>query len=160
MLRVLTLSTLYPDASRPNFGTFVALQTRGLAAHPDVDLRVIAPVGIPPFGRFHPRYKTLSALPRVDFWQELAVHRPHFVHMPGVGGRFDVGRLTAALIAELKLLREEFPFDVIDAEFFWPDGPAAIALGDALGVPVSIKARGADIHYWGSNPAYWRCLRH
>jgi teichuronic acid biosynthesis glycosyltransferase TuaC len=153
MLRVLTLSTLYPDASRPNFGTFVALQTRGLAAHPDVDLRVIAPVGIPPSGRFHLRYKTLSALPRVDFWQELAVHRPHFVHMPGVGGRFDVGRLTAALIAELKLLREEFPFDVIDAEFFWPDGPAAIALGDALGVPVSIKARGADIHYWGSNPA-------
>jgi glycosyltransferase involved in cell wall biosynthesis len=26
-------------------------------------------------------------------------------------------------------------------------------LGAELGVPVSIKARGADIHYWGSNPA-------
>jgi teichuronic acid biosynthesis glycosyltransferase TuaC len=53
----------------------------------------------------------------------------------------------------LKSLHEDFPFDVIDAEFFWPDGPAAIALGKALGVPVSIKARGADIHYWGKNPA-------
>ncbi|MDE2043090.1 MAG: glycosyltransferase, partial [Alphaproteobacteria bacterium] len=43
----------------------------------------------------------------------------------------------------------DFAFDIIDAEFFFPDGPAAIALGRAFGVPVSIKARGADIHYWG-----------
>ena len=31
MLRVLTLSTLFPDASRPNFGVFVERQTLGLA---------------------------------------------------------------------------------------------------------------------------------
>jgi glycosyltransferase involved in cell wall biosynthesis len=45
-----------------------------------------------------------------------------------------------------------FPFDVIDAEFFWPDGPAAVRLGGALGVPVSIKARGSDVHLWGERP--------
>ena len=48
MLRVLTLSTLFPDASRPNFGVFVERQTLGLAAHPDVDLRVVAPIALPP----------------------------------------------------------------------------------------------------------------
>jgi glycosyltransferase involved in cell wall biosynthesis len=53
----------------------------------------------------------------------------------------------------LRGIREQFPFDIIDAQFFWPDGPAAVALGAELGVPVSIKARGADIHYWGNNPA-------
>jgi teichuronic acid biosynthesis glycosyltransferase TuaC len=153
MLRVLTLSTLFPDASRPNFGPFVELQTRGLAAHPDVELRVVGPVGIPPFGRFHPRYKALAALPSVELWKGLVVHRPRFTHIPAVGGRYDVGRLTATLIRQLTSFREQFPFDVIDAEFFWPDGPAAIAVGKALGVPVSIKARGADIHYWGKNPA-------
>jgi glycosyltransferase involved in cell wall biosynthesis len=46
-------------------------------------------------------------------------------------------------------IRRDFPFDVIDAEFFFPDGPAAVALGKWFGVPVSIKARGADIHHWG-----------
>ncbi len=30
-----------------------------------------------------------------------------------------------------------------------PDGPAAVVLGKALDVPVSIKARGSDIHVWG-----------
>lgn len=153
MLRVLTLSTLFPDASRPNFGPFVALQTHGLAAHPDVELRVVAPVGIPPLGHFHPRYAALAALPAIEEWHGVSVHRPRFTHIPGVGGRFDVERLTTALTAQLNLICRDFPFDVIDAEFFWPDGPAAIAVGKTLGVPVSIKARGADIHFWGKNPA-------
>ncbi len=43
-------------------------------------------------------------------------------------------------------LRRTFPFDVINAEFFLPDGPAAVALGNTSDVPVSIKARGSDIH--------------
>src|SRR3546814_6793696 len=32
MLRVLTLATLFPDATRPTFGVFVERQTLGLAA--------------------------------------------------------------------------------------------------------------------------------
>jgi teichuronic acid biosynthesis glycosyltransferase TuaC len=153
MLRVLTLSTLFPDATRPTFGPFVERQTLGLAAHPDVELRVMAPVGIPPLGRFHPRYRTLAQLPDVETWKGLAVYRTPFGHIPGVGGGWDARALARALRRPLKGIRAQFAFDVIDAQFFWPDGPAAVALGAELGVPVSIKARGADIHYWGHNPA-------
>jgi len=153
MLRVLTLSTLFPDATRPTFGPFVERQTLGLAAHPDVELRVMAPVGIPPLGRFHPRYRDLAQLPDVETWKGLAVYRTPFGHIPGVGGGWDARALARALRRPLKGIREQFRFDVIDAQFFWPDGPAAVALGAELGVPVSIKARGADIHYWGNNPA-------
>ena len=153
MLRVLTLSTLFPDAARPTFGPFVERQTLGLAAHPGVELRVVAPVGIPPFGRFHPRYRDLARLPSVETWKGLTVHRPHFAHVPGVGGGWDARLMIRALRGPLRALRTTFPFDVIDAQFFWPDGPAAVALGKEFGVPVSIKARGADIHYWGTNPA-------
>jgi glycosyltransferase involved in cell wall biosynthesis len=153
MLRVLTLSTLFPDATRPTFGPFVESQTLGLAAHSDVEMRVMAPVGIPPLGRFHPRYRNLAQLPDVETWKGLAVYRTPFGHIPGVGGGWDARALARALRRPLKGIRAQFPFDVIDAQFFWPDGPAAIALGKELGVPVSIKARGADIHYWGHNPA-------
>lgn len=153
MLRVLTLSTLFPDATRPTFGPFVERQTLGLAAHPDVELRVMAPVGIPPLGRFHPRYAGLAQLPDVETWKGLAVYRTPFGHIPGVGGGWDARALARALRRPLKGIHAQFPFDVIDAQFFWPDGPAAVALGRELGVPVSVKARGADIHYWGSNPA-------
>ncbi len=152
MLRVLTLSTLFPDATRPTFGLFVERQTQALAARGDIDLRVIAPVGIPPFGRFHPRYKFLANLPDVETWNGLAVYRTPFGHIPGVGGRWDATALAKALRRPLEGIYRQFPFDVIDAQFFWPDGPAAVSMGKHFGVPVSIKARGADIHYWGKRP--------
>ena len=150
MLRVLTLATLFPDATRPTFGPFVERQTLGLATHPQVDLRVIAPVGIPPLGQFHPRYRALAALPDAENWKGLPVQRPRFAHIPGVGGRCDAGMLVRALKPLLHDIRRDFAFDVIDAEFFFPDGSAAVALGREFGVPVSIKARGADIHMWGT----------
>jgi teichuronic acid biosynthesis glycosyltransferase TuaC len=61
--------------------------------------------------------------------------------------------LQRALIPILDTIREDFAFDVIDASFFCPDGPAAVALSRRYDVPVSIKARGADIHHWGNAPA-------
>lgn len=153
-LRVLTLASLFPDASRPTLGPFVERQTLGLAAHPDVELQVVSPRGLPPFPlSLHPHYAPLAQLPERETWKGVTVHRPRFTHWPATKGRFDAGAMARALFPLLRGIRQDFRFDVIDAEFFFPDGPAAIQLGEALGVPVSIKARGADIHFWGSNPA-------
>jgi glycosyltransferase involved in cell wall biosynthesis len=150
MLRVLTLSSLFPDASRPNFGVFVERQTLGLAALPGVTVEAVAPIGLPPGPlAHHPRYTALAALPDRETWKGLTVHRPRFPLVPGFGALNPV-LMARALLPLLREIRARFPFDVIDAEFFFPDGPAAARLGKALGVPISIKARGADIHHWGT----------
>ena len=150
MLRVLTLATLFPDASRPDFGVFVERQTLGLAAHRKVDLRVVAPIGLPPWPLSHAaHYAGRAAQPAREMWHGLDVHRPRFTTLPGTGGRFHARALVAALVPLLTDIRCDFAFDVIAAEFFFPDGPAAVALGRRFGVPVSVKARGADIHHWG-----------
>jgi teichuronic acid biosynthesis glycosyltransferase TuaC len=49
-------------------------------------------------------------------------------------------------------MHAEQPFDLVDAQFFFPDGPAAAIIAHNLGLPLTIKSRGADIHYWGSRP--------
>ncbi|NIJ67421.1 glycosyltransferase involved in cell wall biosynthesis [Sphingomonas leidyi] len=150
MLRVLVLSTLFPDASRPNFGIFVERQTRALAEREDAEVRVVAPLGLPPWPLARlSRYARLAALPERETWNGLTVHRPRFRNLPGTGGRFHARALAAALAPLLRAIHREFPFDVISAEFFFPDGPAAVLLGERIGVPVSIKARGSDIHDWG-----------
>ncbi|HEX4695465.1 glycosyltransferase [Sphingomonas sp.] len=150
MLRVLTLSTLFPDATRRNFGVFVERQTLGLAAHPRVELRVVAPLGLPPFPlALTGRHAALARLPLGEQWKGIDVYRPRFLNVPGTAGRFHVGALTRSLRPVLANIRRDFAFDVIDASFFFPDGPAAVAMGKAFGVPVSIKARGSDIHHWG-----------
>src|SRR5262245_51350272 len=136
MLRVLTLSTLFPDASRPNFGVFVERQTLELAARPDVEVRVVAPVGLPPGAlAVDHRYRALGRLPRRQHWKGLLVDRPRFSTIPLIGTRFSPGLMARALLPLLRDIGAEFPFDVIDAEFFWPDGPAAVALGEAIGAP-------------------------
>ncbi len=152
MLRVLTLSTLFPDSTRRNFGVFVERQTLGLAAHPDVDLRVVAPIGLLP-GPLRLLRGQHAALPACETWKGVEVHRPRFTAWPLTGGRHHARELARAAIPVIDAIRETFPFDVIDASFFFPDGPAAVALGRRYGVPVSIKARGADIHHWGRAPA-------
>lgn len=150
MLRVLILSTLFPDTSRPNFGIFVERQTLSLASRDDVEVRVVAPLGLPPFPLSRlSRYAALAALPRHEQWKGLTVDRPRFRNLPGTGGRFHARALAAAVAPLLVDIRKDFPFDVISAEFFFPDGPATVELGRRLGVPVSIKARGSDIHDWG-----------
>jgi glycosyltransferase involved in cell wall biosynthesis len=154
MLRVLTLATLFPNGARPTFGQFVERQTRALAARDGVAVEVVAPVGLPfwPLGR-HPHYAPLAALPPRETRNGLIVHRPRYRVWPGLGQAGTARRMADALLPALRDIRTRFPFDVIDAEFFWPDGPAAMRLAAALGVPFSVKARGSDIHLWGTRPA-------
>lgn len=153
MIRVLTLSSLFPDATRPVFGPFVERQTLGIAAHKDVELQVVAPLGVPPWPlSLAGRYAPLRCLPAKEIWKGLTVHRPRFRHWPALGARLDGVAMAKALLPVLAQIRREFAFDLIDAQFFYPDGAAAIRLGEALDVPVSIKARGSDIHVWGADP--------
>lgn len=153
-LRVLTLSTLFPDMTRPNFGVFVERQCRELASREGVDLTVIAPVGIAPWPLSrHPHYAPLTALPEQQRWRDLTVYRPRFTVMPKLGGWFTIASMTRSVWPLVRRLHDEAPFDVIDASFFYPDGPVARNLAKRLGIPYSVKARGADIHYWGRLPA-------
>ncbi|QLC26890.1 glycosyltransferase family 4 protein [Parasphingopyxis algicola] len=150
MLRVLTLATLFPDASRPTFGGFVERQTLGLAARDDVELEVVAPIGIPPWPfRRHTRHAALADVPEQEVWKDVIVHRPRFRTIPKIGGPLAPAAMARALGPLLRTIRERFPFDIIDAEFFYPDGPAAMRLAREFDLPFSVKARGADIHYWG-----------
>ena len=153
MLRVLTLSTLFPSGPRPTLGVFVERQTQALASLPDLSVEVMAPVGLPPWPlSLHPHYAPLAALPSREARGGLIVHRPHYRAWPMIGHAGTARRMAEALAAPLRDLRARFPFDVIDAEYFWPDGPAAMRLAAALGVPFSVKARGSDIHLWGRRP--------
>lgn len=160
MLRVLVLSTLFPDATRPNFGIFVERQSIALAERGDVALRIVAPRGLPPapLDRLS-RYRGLAGLPERENWKGLEVHRPRFANYPATGGRFHARALTDAVTPLLHEIRRDFAFDVINAEFFFPDGVAAVELGRRFGVPVSIKARGSDVHGWGRKPAIGAQIR-
>ena len=153
-LRVLSLSTLFPNDLTPNFGVFVERQMQAIVKRGDVDLVMVNPLGIPPFPlSLHPRYATLARLPESELRGKVGVRRPRFPLIPSIGSHRNARTEAKAVLPLARRLHAEAPFDVVDAQFFYPDGPAAVAVGKALGLPVSIKARGADIHHWGTAPA-------
>ncbi len=150
-LRILTLATLFPNAAQPNFGIFVERQTASLAAREDVDVTVINPLGIPPWPLSrHARYAELNALPGQEQWRGLSVYRPRFMLIPKIGGRLNPKLIARSVLPLARKLHAKAPFDLVDAEFFYPDGPAAMYIAHALGIPFTIKARGADIHHWST----------
>lgn len=148
--RVLVLSTLWPNAEQPRFGTFVESSIRALHRETEWESVVVNPIGVPPiaFGR----YRKLADAARSGEEAGIAVHRPRFSLIPGLGARLNPGAIANAVLPVARRLHGERPFDIVDAQFFWPDGPAAARIARALGLPLSIKARGADIHLWGAKP--------
>ncbi len=152
--RLLSISTLYPAPPRPGFGGFVARQMEALAARGDWDVTVINPIGLPPPPlRALARYAPLAAIPAVEARGGVTVHHPHFLLVPGLSGRFNPWLIARAVLPLARALHAARPFDLVDAQFFYPDGPAAARVAAALGLPHAIKARGSDIHLWGTRPA-------
>jgi teichuronic acid biosynthesis glycosyltransferase TuaC len=150
-MRILTLSTLFPAANRPNFGIFVERQTAALTAVRDFAVTVINPIGVAPWPLSLLADQTeLRRVAEREQWGELDVYRPRFAAIPKIGGRMNPAMIARAVLPLARELHARIGFDLIDAEFFYPDGPAAMRLSQALGIPFTIKARGGDIHHWGT----------
>lgn len=147
MKRLLSISTLYPATGRPGFGRFVGRQMQALAAQGDWQVTVINPIGLPPVPM--QRYAALKAMPETERQGEVTIHHPRFLLVPGLSGPVNPALIAHAVLPLARRLHAEQPFDMIDAQFFYPDGPAAAKVARALGLPLAIKARGSDIHLWG-----------
>ena len=146
MKRLLSISTLYPNAIAPRFGTFVSRSLEELAAQGEWDVTVMNPIGIPAvaFGR----YRDLASAAIDGLENGVQVYRPHFSLIPRIGARLNAAFISRAVLPIAKQLHAQQPFDLVDAQFFFPDGPAAASVAQALDLPLSIKARGSDITFW------------
>ena len=152
-LRVLSISTLFPCPARPGFGGFVASQMQAVAAlaaaGEAVELTMVNPIGLPPWPlRARAPYRNFVATPAVTKLGGLEVHHPRFLTLPGLP-ESNPARVVRAILPLVRRLHAEAPFDLIDAQFTFPDAPAAHAIALALGLPLTTKARGSDVIYWG-----------
>lgn len=149
MKHVLALATLYPNAVNPRFGTFVARSLEALAKRGAWRVTVINPIGLPPLALG--RYRPLAELSPMSEEGGIIVHRPQFTLIPRIGARRNASAIARTVLPLVRRIHAEHPIDVVDAQFFFPDGPAAAEIARAMGLPLSIKARGSDISFWGDH---------
>jgi len=146
-MKILTFSTLFPNAEKPGHGIFVENRLRHLVASGQVEARVVAPV--PWFPSRHARFGNwarMAKVPRHEVRHGLQVAHPRYPTLPKVGMNLAPGLLAQAARPTIaRLLDDGFDFDLIDAHYFYPDGVAAAMLARHFGKPLTITARGSDI---------------
>lgn len=154
-MKVLTISTMYPNRAQPVHAVFVEHRMREVANH--VELRVISPIPYFPLAtELMGRYRHRTEIPRRDERSGIPVSYPRFLSIPAVLKPLDGVFLFGSILAEtLKLRAEGFRPDVIDAHLAFPDGFGAVLLGKVLKLPVTITLRGHDINDLHRFPVRW-----
>ena len=146
-IRILTITTLYPNSQQPAHGIFVENRLRWLTRDGRVKASVIAPVPWAPPIVPNPEFFKLRAVPRKESRNGFTVYHPRYMVLPKVGMNVTPHTLYWAIHGQFrKLLDAGERFDLIDAHYFYPDGVAAAMLGRKFGLPVVITARGTDIN--------------
>jgi glycosyltransferase involved in cell wall biosynthesis len=153
-MKILTFGTLYPDSTRPYHGIFVEHRLLNLIARGGTEARVVAPVPyFPAASLFSAEYRKSLGVPRSEVRSGVEVLHPRFLNVPKIGMNRQPRALAEAAEPVLRrMIAGGFDFDLIDAQYFYPDGVAAIALGAAFHKPVVITARGTDVNLIPSYP--------
>lgn len=146
-LSLLTFSTLYPNGARPNHGVFVENRLRHLVAEGEAVSTVLAPVPwFPSTDRRFGDWAVHAAAPLRETRHGIRVLHPRYPVIPKVGMSAAPFLLYRAMKPVLARLLDEGPgFDAIDAHYLYPDGVAAVWLGQRFGLPVVMTARGTDV---------------
>ena len=143
-MKVLVVSTLYPNRVQPVHALFVEQRIRAMANR--FPVRVLAPVPTFPLAGRLPRYAYRRAIPAADERHGIRILYPRFLSVPRWLKPLDGPFLLHTLGECARRLEGEFPFDRIDAHLAYPDGWAAVHLGRRWGVPVSVTLRGHDLN--------------
>ena len=82
-MRLLTLTTLYPNAAMPTHATFVENRLRRIVATGRVSARVIAPVPwFPLTWKMFGSYARFASVPRAEERHGIAISHPRFLTIP------------------------------------------------------------------------------
>jgi teichuronic acid biosynthesis glycosyltransferase TuaC len=160
-MKLLTFTTLYPNAVQPIHGVFTENRVTRRVADGRSDTRVVAPVPFVPHLIGMPeRYARLRDVPRNEKRHRLSVDHPRYFLIPKISMAAAPLLLYAAARRRVaEILRAGYDFDLIDAHYFYPDGVAAVMLGRHFNRPVTISALGSDINLIATYPLPRRMIR-
>ena len=160
-MRILTFTTLFPNAAKPHHGIFTETTLRHQLATGEVKAKVVAPIPwFPSSHRMFGEYGVLARAPDVEVRVGVEVYHPRYAVVPKIGMYATPFSLASSARRTIgRLLDEGYDFDVIDAHYFYPDGVAAALLGKYFNKPLVISALGTDINLIMRSPLARRMIR-
>jgi glycosyltransferase involved in cell wall biosynthesis len=144
-MRILTFTSLFPNCQAPNYSIFL-LQRISHFAKRGNEVEVVAPVPYVPRWLGPTSKGRVASLPARETIRGLPIYHPRYPLLPKVSMPFHGLLMYVGCYALARQLHRQNPFDCIDAHYVFPDGLAAVLIGKSLGIPVTLTARGSDIH--------------
>jgi teichuronic acid biosynthesis glycosyltransferase TuaC len=142
-MKVLVISTMFPNNIQPVFGIFVQQRIQRLARH--CELKIVSPIPYFPLVGALKRYAYRAKVKLRLNQANLEVYYPRFFSIPMILKPLDAVFIFLSLAVFCYRMRKEFDFDLIDAHLAYPDGFAAVLLGKLFKKPVIVTLRGHDI---------------
>jgi glycosyltransferase involved in cell wall biosynthesis len=155
-MNILVFTSLWPNSEQPNLGVFVKNRIVALSQLDGIDVRVAAPVPYFPelfqSAIIPARWRRMARIAEREAIEGIEIHHPRHLVTPKVGMTFYSRWMARGVESLLRRLHAERPISLIDAHYVYPDGHAAVLLGEMLNVPVVITARGTDINLFSRMP--------
>jgi glycosyltransferase involved in cell wall biosynthesis len=158
-VNILVFTSLYPNHVWPQHGVFIRERMAHFARHTGHVLKVIAPIPYYPPIKWGTRW-LYSQIRRREIIDGLEVWHPRYVMTPKIGMTLYGLSMFASVVRCVQRMRTGFDFDLIDAHYVYPDGFAAVLLGQLLGKPVVVSARGSDVNLYAQMPLIRPLLRY
>jgi len=149
-MKVLTITSVFPNSLEPHLGIFVKQRMFSLAKF--CELKVVAPI------YWHKFLKRNFKVPYLEIQDGIEVYHPKFFYIPKFFKSLDGFFFALSTIGTLLKIRKRFDFNIIDAHFAYPDGYGAVLIGKILNIPVSVTLRGT-IERLGIHPIIRRQIR-
>ena len=158
-MRVLALTTLFPNSQRPLLSPYNRQQFAALSRL--CELEVLAAIPWFPGARMLSRW-TVSGrqhvVPAIEEIDGMQVKHPRNLYLPRAPALAPV-LFAGSLLPTV--MRYRGKVDVLLSAWAYPDGCASVALAQALGVPCVVKLHGSDVNVLSDKPApraYMRAL--
>jgi glycosyltransferase involved in cell wall biosynthesis len=144
VLKILSFTLVFPNPGEPGLGLFVRARLQRMAH--DAEIKVIAPV--PLFDYLHPsrKLRPRSAIPFRRQDERLDVLHPRWFYPP-LGTPANIFCLLFRVLGLAFRIRKEFPFQIIDSHFGYPEGVVAALLAAVFQCPFTVTLRGNEIKF-------------
>lgn len=157
-MKALIVTKIFPNGVEPFSAPFNRQQFAELRRFCDVE--VLATIPWFPFAERFAKWSAagkLTQVPSEEIIDGLRVHHPRTFFLPRLARSLAGPLYTASLARQLLAYRGKV--DVVLGSWAYPDGYAAIQLGQLLGVPAVVKLHGSDINVVARMPGPQRRLR-
>ena len=147
-MRILVLTTLYPNRNLPSHGIFVENRLRAFKDQSGADVRVVAPIPwFPSSSSLFGQWAKWSGIPAQEQRYGIPILHPRYPVIPKIGMTLAPGALEQAFHRSFQfLLNQGWECDLIDAHYYYPDGVAAVRVAQSFKKPITVTARGTDIN--------------